>query len=50
LSDRRSAVFQPEFRDDLRWWVEQDRKMALRVFHLVEAVLRDRLAAASSGL
>jgi toxin YoeB len=37
----RSAVFQPEFVDDLRYWVETDRKLALRVFDLVEAILRD---------
>lgn len=35
------AVFQPEFREDLRWWVSTDRKTALRVLALVEAVLRD---------
>jgi toxin YoeB len=35
------AVFQPEFRQDLRWWVETDRKMALRVLLLVEDVVRD---------
>jgi len=37
----RVAVFQPEFREDLRYWVETDRKVALRVFQLVEAILRD---------
>jgi toxin YoeB len=37
----RSAVFQPEFIEDLRFWVETDRKLALRVFDLVEAILRD---------
>jgi len=36
-----AAVFQPEFREDLRYWVEVDRKVALRVLRLVEAVLRD---------
>lgn len=38
---QRDAVFQPEFREDLRWWVEQDRKAALRAFKLIEAILRD---------
>lgn len=38
---QRAAVFQPEFREDLRYWVETDRKVALRVLALVEAVLRD---------
>ena len=37
----RAAVFQKEFREDLRWWVKTDRKVALRVLDLVEAVLRD---------
>ena len=35
------AVFEPEFREDLRYWVETDRKTALRALALVEAVLRD---------
>ena len=35
------AVFQPEFREDLRYWVETDRKIALRAFDLVEAILSD---------
>lgn len=37
----REAVFHPEFREDLQYWVETDRKTALRVFKLVEAILRD---------
>ena len=37
----REAVFHPEFREDLRYWVETDRKVALRIFELIEAVLRD---------
>jgi len=40
-SKRREAFFQPEFREDLRYWVEVDRKTALRAFDLVEAVIRD---------
>lgn len=39
-SDRRVAVFHPEFREDLRYWVRTDRSTALRVLGLVEAVLR----------
>jgi len=35
------AVFQLQFREDLRAWIETDRRVALRVFDLVEAVLRD---------
>ncbi len=41
---RRQAVFHPEFREDLRHWVETDRKLALRVLDLVEAVLREPFA------
>ncbi len=37
----REAVFHPEFRQDLRYWIETDRKIALRVLELIEAVLRD---------
>lgn len=37
----RDAVFHPEFREDLRYWVETDRKTARRAFDLIEAILRD---------
>jgi toxin YoeB len=37
----RQAVFHAEFRQDLRDWVNTDRKVALRIFELVEAVMRD---------
>lgn len=39
--EARTAVFQPEFIEDLRFWVETDRKLALRAFDLIEAILRD---------
>ena len=38
---QRDTVFQPEFREDLLYWVETDRKVALRAFDLVEAITRD---------
>lgn len=38
---QREAVFQREFIEDLRYWVETDRKVALRTFALIEAILRD---------
>lgn len=41
LPVKRDCVFQPEFLADLRYWVRQDRRIALRVMDLVEAVLRD---------
>ena len=37
----RPAVFQREFREDLRYWIETNRRVALRALDLVEAVLRD---------
>ena len=40
-TSRRAAVFQPEFREDLRYWVETDRKVALRALSIVEAVLSE---------
>ncbi len=37
----RDAVFQAEFREDLRYWLSVDRKIASRALTLVEAILRD---------
>jgi len=37
----REAVFHPEFREDLRFWVETERRIALRVFDLIEAIMRE---------
>ncbi|MFZ1138891.1 MAG: Txe/YoeB family addiction module toxin [Candidatus Sulfotelmatobacter sp.] len=37
----REGVFHPEFRQDLRCWVETDRKVSLRAFELIETTLRD---------
>ena len=38
---KREAVFEPEFRDDLRFFAETNRKTLLRAFELVEATLRN---------
>ena len=38
------AAFHPEFIEDLRHWVETDRRVALKVFDLIEAVTRDPFA------
>ena len=35
------AVFQTEFREDLQYWVRTDRKTALKIFDLIEAIMRD---------
>jgi toxin YoeB len=40
-SKDRSAVFQPEFIEDLKYWVKHDRKTALRVIRLIEDIIRD---------
>jgi toxin YoeB len=37
----RHAVIHPEFREDLKYWVETNRGVALRALNLVEAILRD---------
>ena len=37
----RDAIFHPEFRDDLRHWLETDRKVALRALDIIEASMRD---------
>jgi len=41
---RRLAVCHPEFLEDLRHWVETDRRTARRLLALVEATLRDPFA------
>lgn len=38
---RRKLVVQPECFEDLRYWCETDRKVALKVFDLIESALRD---------
>ena len=40
-TEQREAVFQIEFREDIRYWVETDRRTALRILKLIEAVIRD---------
>ncbi|MGB8752688.1 MAG: Txe/YoeB family addiction module toxin, partial [Candidatus Sulfotelmatobacter sp.] len=40
-SVEREGIFHPEFRQDLRYWVETDRKVAIRALELIEAILRD---------
>ena len=34
-------VLQKEFREDLQYWVKNDRKIALRILNIIEAVLRE---------
>ncbi len=37
----RDCVLHPECREDLRYWVETNRKLALRAMDLIEAIMRD---------
>lgn len=38
---QRDTVFHKEFREDLLYWVETDRKIAIRAFTMIEAIVRD---------
>jgi len=40
-SSQRQSVFQVEFREDLRFWVETNQRVALKVLDLVESVMRE---------
>jgi toxin YoeB len=44
VTKRRQAIFHPEFREDLKFWVKNERKIALRLLDLVEAILREPFA------
>ncbi|MBL7129347.1 MAG: Txe/YoeB family addiction module toxin [Ignavibacteria bacterium] len=35
------SVFHSEFSDDLAYWVKVDRKIALRVFDIIESIIRN---------
>ena len=39
-TSKRKAVFHPEFREDLLYWVKTDRKVAIRAFNVIEAIMR----------
>lgn len=43
-AQERLTTFDPNFREDLRHWVHSDRRIALRLLELVEAVVRDPFA------
>lgn len=43
-SKSREAVFHSEFREDLRYWVETNRRVAIRASDLIEAIMRDPFA------
>lgn len=41
MAKQHEAIFHPHFIEDLRYWVQTDRKLALRTLALVEEILRD---------
>lgn len=41
MAKQREVIFHPHFIEDLRYWVQTDRKLALRTLALVEETLRD---------
>jgi len=40
-SKNRETVFHSEFREDLKFWVKTDRKIALKILELVEAIIKN---------
>jgi toxin YoeB len=38
---KREGIFDPNFLQDLSFWIENNRRVALRIMDLVEAILRD---------
>lgn len=40
----RVAIFTRKFREDLAYWIENDRKLAIRTLDLVEAIMREPLS------
>ena len=41
LAKKRDAVFHPEFREDVTWWIKNDRKTTLRIFKIIEDIMRN---------
>ena len=37
---QRESVFEPEFGNDLQYWAMNDRKILLKIFELIEAIMR----------
>ena len=38
---RKISVFQPEFREDLRFWVQSNHRVALKILDLAGEIMRD---------
>ncbi len=41
MANKRASVFEDEFREDLRYWIETERRVALRLVDIVESVMRN---------
>ena len=41
IKPKRTVVLSDAFRDDLRYWAENDRKSLLKVLDLMEAIVRE---------
>ena len=41
INGKWAAVFHPEFREDLQYWVKINPRTAIRALNIVEAILRD---------
>ena len=37
----RKAVFHTEFIEDIKYWIETDRRTAVRAFTMIESILRE---------
>lgn len=41
MANKRASVFENELREDLRYWIDTERRVALRLIDIVESVMRD---------
>jgi toxin YoeB len=41
ITKERLSIFHSEFREDLAYWIKTDRKVALRILEIVEAIMRN---------
>ena len=41
IPKERLSIFNSEFREDISYWIKADRKAALRILDIVEAILRN---------
>ena len=41
MATSRNSVFEDEFREDLRYWVLTEKRVALRLLNIVESIMRD---------